>query len=82
MRNRTDYKNISFPQILIKEMSFANPSKSLVIIENGFDLMHGVKSSYWDFQKSIGKNSLLRFNMETYLDTSDLWSNLEDSIIV
>lgn len=42
--------------------------------------MHGVKSSYWDFQKTIGKNSLLRFYMETYLDTEDLWSNLEDSL--
>lgn len=61
-------------------MVFENPSELLVIIGNGFDLMHGVKSSYWDFQKTIGKNSSLRFNMETYLDTSDLWSDLEDSL--
>lgn len=43
-------------------------------------MMHGVKSSYLDFQKTIGKNSLLRFYMEVYLDTEDLWSNLEDSL--
>lgn len=73
-------KKFSFPQISIKDMQLENPSKSLVIIGNGFDLMHGVKSSYWDFQKTIGKNSSLRFYMETYLDTSDLWSNLEDSL--
>ena len=61
-------------------MVLENPSESLVIIGNGFDLMHGVKSSYWDFQKTIGKNSSLRFYMETYLDTSDLLSNLEESL--
>lgn len=63
-----------------KDMVLENTSESLVIIGNGFDLMHGVESSYWDFQKTIGKNSSLRFYMETYLDTSDLWSNLEESL--
>lgn len=61
-------------------MVLENPSESLVIIGNGFDLMHGVESSYWDFQKTIGKNTSFRFYMETYLDTSDLWSNLEESL--
>lgn len=36
-----------------KPIEFANPDKSLVIIGNGFDIMHGVKSSYWEFQMSI-----------------------------
>ena len=73
-------KKLSIPQISIKNMVFENPSESLVIIGNGFDLMHGVESSYWDFQKTIGKNTSFRFYMETYLDTSDLWSNLEESL--
>ena len=63
-----------------KSIEFTNPEKSLVIIGNGFDIMHGVKSSYWEFQKTIGKNNPLRKEMETYLDTGDLWSNLEDSL--
>ena len=63
-----------------KPIEFTNPDKSLVIIGNGFDIMHGVKSSYWEFQKTIGKNNTLRWEMETYLDTGDLWSNLEDSL--
>lgn len=63
-----------------KPIEFTNPDKSLVIIGNGFDIMHGVKSSYWEFQKTIGKNNPLRWEMETYLDTGDLWSNLEDSL--
>lgn len=71
---------LAFPQISINEIALANPSESLVIIGNGFDLMHGVKSSYWDFQKTIGKYSPLRFCMETYFDTEDLWSDLEDSL--
>ena len=32
------------------------------------------------FILSIGKNSRFRSYMETYLDTSDLWSNLEESL--
>lgn len=67
-------------QFTQKPIEFTNPDKSLVIIGNGFDIMHGVKSSYWEFQKTIGKNNALRWEMETYLDTGDLWSNLEDSL--
>lgn len=71
---------LPFPQISVNEIVLKNPSRSLVIIGNGFDLMHGVKSSYHEFQKTIGKRSDLRFYMENYLDTSDLWSDLEDSL--
>lgn len=67
-------------QFTQRPIEFTNPDKSLVIIGNGFDIMHGVKSSYWEFQKTIGKNNTLRWEMETYLDTGDLWSNLEDSL--
>lgn len=74
-------KSLPYQKISLGELKFENPEHSLVIIGNGFDIMHGVKSSYWDFQKTIGKNSSLRYEMETYLDVpGDLWSNLEDSI--
>lgn len=73
-------KSLPFDQIKLSELEMANPDKSLVIIGNGFDIIHEVKSSYWDFKNTIGKNSPLRFYMETYLDTSDLWSNLEYSL--
>ena len=73
-------KTTSLEQISVEDISFKNPSKTLVVIGNGFDIMHGVKSSYWDFQKTIGKRSSLRFYMEMYLDTVDLWSNLEESL--
>lgn len=73
-------KTLRFRQIKIDDIVFKNPSSTLVVIGNGFDMMHGACSSYWDFQRTIGKNSSLRFYMETYLDTKDLWSNLEDSL--
>jgi hypothetical protein len=73
-------RTLPFHQLQIADLALADPSKALVIIGNGFDIMHGAKSSYWDFQKTIGKNSSLRFNMEIYLDTDDLWSNLEESL--
>lgn len=74
--------SLPFHQTLLSDLLFPNPDKSLVIIGNGFDIMHGAKSSYWDFQKTIGKKSSLRFEMETYLDVPNdsLWYNLEDSL--
>lgn len=73
--------SLPYHQTSLDKLEFNNPDHSLVVIGNGFDIMHGVKSSYWDFQKTIGKNSPLRFTMETYLDVDgDLWYNLEDSL--
>lgn len=73
-------ESIPFPQIQFNSLTIDNPLHTLVVLGNGFDIMHGVKSSYWDFQKTLGKNNSLRFNLETYLNTNDLWSNLEESL--
>lgn len=62
------------------DLKVSHPEKTLFIIGNGFDIMHGVPSSYWEFQKTLGKNSELRFHLETYLNAKDLWSNFEDSL--
>lgn len=69
------YKNIVLNNIVIKK-----PSKTLFIFGNGFDIMHDVKSSYNDFQKTLGKNSRLRELLETYLKSDDLWYNFEESL--
>jgi hypothetical protein len=53
-----------------------DPDTSLFIIGNGFDLMHGVKSSYYSFRDTLGNNSL-RFALETYLNVEDLWCPLQ-----
>ncbi|MBP3793173.1 MAG: zinc-ribbon domain containing protein [Ruminococcus sp.] len=57
-----------------------NPDKTLYILGNGFDLMHGVHSSYRDFEKTIGKNNSLRFALETYLDVNDIWADFEEAL--
>ena len=57
-----------------------DPDTSLFIIGNGLDLMHGVKSSYYSFRDTLGKNNSLRFALETYLNVEDLWADFEDAL--
>lgn len=61
----------------VEPTSFDN---TLYVIGNGFDLMHGAKSSYYDFSKTIGKNSYLRFCLENYLKVDDLWADFESAL--
>ena len=44
----------------------------LYIIGNGFDLMHRVPSSYYSFRDSLGKNSSLRFALESFWTPDDI----------
>ena len=55
-------------------------SSVLYIIGNGFDLMHGVRSSYYSFSQSLGKNSPLRHALENYLTPDDIWANFEEAL--
>ena len=73
-------ETIPLPHIQFNSLTIDNPLHTLVVLGNGFDIMHGVKSSYWDFQKTLGKHNPLRLSLETYLNTNDLWSNLEESL--
>lgn len=58
-----------------------NPQGStLYIIGNGFDLMHGVKSTYREFRDFLGKNSDLRIKLELYLKSEDIWADFEDAL--
>ncbi|MEG1972245.1 MAG: bacteriophage abortive infection AbiH family protein, partial [Oscillospiraceae bacterium] len=52
----------------------------LYIIGNGFDLMHGVPSSYYDFRDSLGKRNYLREVLETYLMVDDAWADFEGAL--
>lgn len=57
------------------------PNKNtLFIIGNGFDLMHGVDSSYYSFRDSLGKNNSLRTNLELALTPEDIWADFENSL--
>ncbi len=55
---------------------------ALYIIGNGFDLMHRVPSSYYNFRDSLGKrnrNSLQEL-LETALTAEDIWADFENAL--
>lgn len=52
----------------------------LYILGNGFDLMHGVKSSYYEFRDSLGKQNVLRTTLEDYLTPEDIWADFENAL--
>lgn len=39
----------------LEEMEESVKEGSLYVIGNGFDMLHGVRSSYYDFSKTLGK---------------------------
>lgn len=53
--------------------------KKLIIIGNGFDLFHGIKSSYWNFKEYLGQMGYYSFvnSLEKYIDSDELWSSFE-----
>ena len=75
-------EDMPFAHAKLEELELQEPKDTLVVIGNGFDIMHGAKSSFWDFSQTIGKNSSLRWELETYLDVKydELWSDLEGSL--
>lgn len=54
--------------------------KALYVIGNGFDLMHGVQSSYYRFRDFLGKNGSLRSALDTILDVDDIWADFEEAL--
>lgn len=53
----------------------------LYIIGNGFDLYHGIKSSYWNFKEFVeARNSDLYRLLEEHFDADSLWSNFEETL--
>ena len=58
---------LPFKQTEMTEIPLADPYTTLFVIGNGFDIMHGVPSSYYNFRDTIGKNNILRFTLETYI---------------
>lgn len=73
-------KTLPYQQIRMSDLT--SDSSTVIVTGNGFDIMHGAKSSYWNFQETLGKQSDIRRNLETYLKVSPdiLWYNLEDSL--
>ena len=56
-------------------------NNKLYIIGNGFDLHHGIKSSYWDFKEYLDDiDSELVENLEKYFGNDVLWSGFEEAL--
>ena len=57
-------------------------NNTLFIIGNGFDLAHGIKSSYWNFRQWLGNNrSNLIGMMDIFFSNQrDVWSNIEQAL--
>lgn len=52
----------------------------LYVIGNGFDLMHGVRSSYYAFRDTLGKNSALLHALENFITFEDIWADFEEAL--
>lgn len=70
----------SLKQIELNMLSSLDSDTSLFIIGNGFDLMHGVSSSFSDFKNAIDKNSTVKFILETFINVKDVWGDFENSL--
>ena len=64
----------------LEEMEESVKEGSLYVIGNGFDMLHGVRSSYYDFSRTLGKRSTVRFYLEKYLKVDDLWADFEGAL--
>lgn len=69
-----------FTQADLDRIVLPFPDKTLYIIGNGFDMMHGVPSDYHQFRNFLGKDSEIRLALEQYLTKEDLWADFEDSL--
>lgn len=53
----------------------------LIIIGNGFDLSHNLKTTYKDFKNYIKNDDIHFYNLITkYIDSNELWSNFEEAL--
>ena len=64
----------------IPEIEIGVPATTLCVIGNGFDLAHGVPSSYSKFRDGLGRRSELRETLETYIRNDALWWNFEEAL--
>ena len=64
----------------IDKVEITDPNTTLFIIGNGFDIMHGVPSSYYCFRDSMGRHNELRNALEMYIRKEDLWADFEESL--
>lgn len=56
-------------------------NKRLYIIGNGFDLHHGIKSKYTDFENFVRINNIELFDiLEEHFEVNELWADFEGTL--
>ena len=66
--------------ILFKDI--ISDKEILYIIGNGFDLSHGIRSSYWDFREWLvhNNNTLIGMMDMFFSNQRDVWSGIEQAL--
>lgn len=67
-------------RVVAKEDIHFSNDNVLYVIGNGFDLMHGVQSSYYSFRDTLGKNSALLHVFENFITFEDIWADFEEAL--
>jgi hypothetical protein len=70
-----DFCHIERRDVIVKRAN-----STLFVIGNGFDIIHGVRSSYYHFRDSMGKRSQLREALELGIKKKDLWADFENGL--
>ncbi|MDD3394288.1 MAG: AbiH family protein [Anaerotignum sp.] len=73
-------QTLPYRQVTKEEIVVDTPKHTLYVIGNGFDLMHGIPSSYYSFRDFLGKHSSLRSALENWNMKGNLWADFEDSL--
>ena len=67
-------------RVVAKDDIYFSNDHVLYIIGNGFDLMHGVRSSYYAFRDTLRKSSSLLHALESFLTLEDIWADFEEAL--
>lgn len=80
-KNHQKYEEeLKFWNIMGLDSIEISSEETLYVVGNGFDMMHGVKSDYYSFRDSLGKNNRVRTTLEEYFTPIDIWADLEDGL--
>ncbi len=66
--------------VVLKDDIVMDNDQVLYILGNGFDLMHGVHSSYYAFRDSLRKSNNLRQILENFYISDDIWGDFEEAL--
>lgn len=78
--NKQYLSKFPFKQKGNQELFSSERNTSLFIIGNGFDLMHGLPSSYYNFRDYISKSNRVRSILDTFIRLEEVWGDYESNL--